>query len=111
MAKKKTARKKTGQSVGRSTTASSPRRSADAKTRAKLTSKKIESLAETIVTSAKKKTSPHFDIPTRALSNVRFDPEKAFIEMGSAKQRRHFFDLGMAKKFMQTWGEEESSQE
>jgi DNA topoisomerase-6 subunit A len=46
--------------------------------------------------------SPRLEIPTRALSNVRFDPKKAIIEMGPAKQTRQFFDLSMARKFMQT---------
>lgn len=57
---------------------------------------------ETVVASAAKKKDPNFDIPIRALSNVRFDPKRAIIEMGGAKQSRHLFDKSMAKKFMQT---------
>jgi DNA topoisomerase VI subunit A len=70
--------------------------------RAKLTAAKIEKLADMVVASATAKKTPKFEVPTRALSNVRFDPKRAIIEMGSAKQSREFFDLGMAKKFMQT---------
>jgi len=73
-----------------------------AKARAGVTSRKIEAMAEMVVTAARKKTSPQFEIPIRALSNVEFNPRKAIIEMGPAKQSRSFFDLGMAKKFMQT---------
>ncbi len=68
----------------------------------KVTAGKIEGVVDGIVVAAKKKLSPSLDIPTRALSNVRFDPKKAIIEMGSNKQTRQFFDLNMARKFMQT---------
>ena len=51
---------------------------------------------------AAKKQGPKFEVPTRALSNVKFDKKRAIIEMGSAKQSRQFFDMNMAKKFMQT---------
>jgi DNA topoisomerase VI subunit A len=78
------------------------RTSAAAKAKAKETSRKIEALAEMIAKSAAKKTSPKMEIPIRALSNVNFNPKKAIIEMGDASQTRQFFDLGMAKKFMQT---------
>jgi len=83
-------------------TAGADRRTAGARSRATLTSKKIEALAETVVASAAKRKDPNFDIPIRALSNVRFDPKRAIIEMGGAKQSRHLFDKSMAKKFMQT---------
>jgi DNA topoisomerase-6 subunit A len=62
----------------------------------------LESLADVVIDSARKKTDPSFDIPVRALSNVEFNPKKRFIEMGKAKTARQFFNLGMAKKFMQT---------
>lgn len=44
----------------------------------------------------------HVDIPVRALSNVKFNPKRQIIEMGANIQRRSFFNLGQAKKFMQT---------
>ena len=62
----------------------------------------LEGLADTVVQAARKKEDPRFDIPVRALSNVEFNPKKRFIEMGKAKTARQFFNLGMAKKFMQT---------
>ena len=66
------------------------------------TSKKLESMAQTVVKYARAKEDPGFDIPTRALSNARFDEKKQIITMGGSAQRRNFFNLGQAKKFMQT---------
>jgi DNA topoisomerase VI subunit A len=70
--------------------------------KAAVTARKIEGMATSIASAAGKKRSPSFDIPLRALSNVRFDPKKAIIEMGDNTQSRQFFDLSMARKFMQT---------
>jgi len=78
------------------------RTSAAARAKAKQTSRKIEDLAEMVVDHAKKRKSPKMEIPIRALSNVKFNPKKAILEMGNAAQTRQFFDLSMAKKFMQT---------
>ncbi|MGA2585254.1 MAG: DNA topoisomerase IV subunit A [Tepidisphaeraceae bacterium] len=63
---------------------------------------KLKDMADEVVTYARKKQDPGFDIPTRALSNAKFDEKKQIIMMGSAAQRRNFFNLGQAKKFMQT---------
>jgi len=78
------------------------RTSAAARAKAKETSRKIEDLAAMVVDHAKKRKSPKMEIPIRALSNVKFNPKKAILEMGDAAQTRQFFDLSMAKKFMQT---------
>ncbi|MEX2670684.1 MAG: DNA topoisomerase IV subunit A [Phycisphaeraceae bacterium] len=66
------------------------------------TGKKIIDLAGTIVTQVTQEKDPGVDIPTRALSNVHFDDKSRVIRMGDNKQRRSFFNLGQAKKFMQT---------
>ena len=112
MAKKKTTRKKTakkamGKRPARSTSTSrstSRAKRGATKTRrdGRPTAKKIEGLADLIVKAAQREVSPSFDIPTRALSNVKFNPRKAILEMGDNKQSRVFFDMNMAKKFMQT---------
>ncbi|HPD28516.1 MAG TPA: DNA topoisomerase IV subunit A [Phycisphaerae bacterium] len=78
------------------------RTSAAAKAKAKETARKIEELAEMIVENARRRKSPKLEIPIRALSNVNFNPKKAILEMGDASQTRQFFDLSMARKFMQT---------
>jgi len=92
LAKKQTTPGKTG----------TDRRTTRTGSEAAVTTKKIESLAEMVIAAAARKKDPNFDIPIRALSNVRFDPKRAIIEMGGATQSRHFFDKSMAKKFMQT---------
>ncbi len=45
---------------------------------------------------------PFFDVPTRALSNTRFNEKKRRLEMGAATQRRNFFNASQARKFMQS---------
>lgn len=66
------------------------------------TGKKLQAMAEAVVKYARAKEDPGFDIPTRALSNARFDAKRQIITMGNSVQRRNFFNLGQAKKFMQT---------
>jgi DNA topoisomerase VI subunit A len=65
-------------------------------------SAKIIEMADQMVQYAKGGVDPYLEIPIRALSNVAFDPKKRTIEMGNAKQKRNFFNLGQAKKFMQS---------
>ena len=64
--------------------------------------KKLIGLADLIIAAAQKKKDPAISIPVRSLSNVRFNEKKRFIEMGPNKQMRTFFNVAMAKKFMQT---------
>lgn len=59
-------------------------------------------LADLVIGAAQKKRDPEFEIPVRALSNVEFNEKRRIIEMKDATQARSFFNLGMAKKFMQT---------
>lgn len=65
-------------------------------------SERIHLLANAIAKQASKGQDPGLDIPTRALSNVEFNEKRRIIEMGDSAQRRNFFNLGQAKKFMQT---------
>jgi DNA topoisomerase-6 subunit A len=62
----------------------------------------LEGLADVVIKAAKKGEDPQIDIPVRALSNVSFNQRKRFIELGDSTTARTFFNLGMAKKFMQT---------
>ena len=64
--------------------------------------KKLISLADIVIHAADRAKDPTFQIPIRALSNVFFNEKKGLIEMGSKKQERSFFNVGMAKRFMQT---------
>ncbi|MHB8902203.1 MAG: DNA topoisomerase IV subunit A, partial [Thermoguttaceae bacterium] len=70
--------------------------------RDKRTMDQLAGLAESVITAAEKRRDPHLDIPTRALSNVKFNAAKRFIEMGNKTNRRHLFNLSQAKSFMQT---------
>ena len=69
----------------------------DKKTMASLTT-----MADRVVESANKSRPPHLDIPSRSLSNVRFNKAQKIIEMGSGKNRRELFNLSQAKSYMQT---------
>ena len=64
--------------------------------------KKLIGLADLVIDAAARKKDPAISIPVRSLSNVTFNAKKGFIEMGKNKQMRTFFNVGMAKKFMQT---------
>src|SRR5882762_8479864 len=70
--------------------------------RDKKTLKDLIGLADRIVDDAEKKRDPYLDIPTRALSNVRYNKTKRRIEMGGNKNRRQLFNLSQAKSYMQT---------
>src|SRR3990172_5591520 len=64
--------------------------------------KKLVGVADVVITAAQRRQDPTLSIPIRSLSNVTFSEQKGLIEMGKKKQARSFFNVGMAKKFMQT---------
>ncbi|PYO18366.1 MAG: DNA topoisomerase VI [Candidatus Rokuibacteriota bacterium] len=64
--------------------------------------KKLIGIADVVVDAAQRRRDPTFAIPVRALSNVTFNARKGLIEMGKRKQVRSFFNVAMAKRFMQT---------
>jgi DNA topoisomerase-6 subunit A len=64
--------------------------------------KKLVGVADIVISAAEKRKDPTIAIPVRSLSNVNFNERKGLIEMGKRKQARSFFNVGMAKKFMQT---------
>ncbi len=69
----------------------------------KKTIQKIEKLAESVVRSVKGGKNPFLEIPIRSLANVKFNEKRRLIELGTQRQKRYFFNVGMAKKFMQTF--------
>src|SRR5512139_1834229 len=69
----------------------------------KQTAQKIEKLADAVLKTVKGGKNPFVEIPIRSLANVNFNPKRRLIELGSQKQKRYFFNIGMAKKFMQTF--------
>lgn len=68
----------------------------------KKTLSSLQTLATSVVESASKSKPPHMDIPSRSLSNVKYNTSKRFIEMGGGKNRRELFNLSQAKSYMQS---------
>lgn len=96
MAKKKTTKKPSGKKRTKKSAASS-RKERDAKT-----AKSLEGLAEEIVKSALSGREPKMDVPTRSAGNTKWNKSKGILQMGSAAQERQLFNMGQARKFMQT---------
>jgi DNA topoisomerase VI subunit A len=69
----------------------------------KKTVAKIEKLAESVLKSVSSRKNPSLDIPVRSLANVNFSEKRRLVELGNQKQKRYFFNVSMAKKFMQTF--------
>jgi DNA topoisomerase-6 subunit A len=69
----------------------------------KRTAAKIERLAESVLRTVKGGKNPFLEIPVRSLANVRFNEKRRLVELGSQRQKRYFFNVSMAKKFMQTF--------
>jgi len=66
------------------------------------TLKSLKTMADGVVTVAKRSLAPHVDVPSRTLSNVRFNRSKKILEMGSNRNKRELFNLSQAKAYMQT---------
>jgi DNA topoisomerase-6 subunit A len=64
--------------------------------------KRLIGLADLVIQAAQRRKDPAIQIPVRSLSNVKFNEKRGIIEMGKNRQARSFFNVGMAKKFMQT---------
>src|SRR5690242_1921848 len=71
-------------------------------TKDKKTLGSIRGLADTVIQSAERGRAPYVDIPSRSLSNVRFNQSKRIVEMGSGTNRRELFNLAQARSYMQT---------
>jgi DNA topoisomerase-6 subunit A len=69
----------------------------------KKTAQKIEKLADAVLRNVKGGKNPFVEIPIRSLANVKFNEKKRLIELGKQRQKRYFFNVSMAKKFMQTF--------
>src|SRR4030095_442408 len=64
--------------------------------------KKLISVADAVITAAERSKDPTLTIPVRSLANVNFNENSGLIEMGTRTEATTFFNVGMAKKFMQT---------
>src|SRR5688572_10171892 len=68
----------------------------------KKTMSSLRNLAGEVTAFAERSRAPHFEVPSRSLSNVRFNKEKKIIEMLRGTNRRELFNLAQAKAYMQT---------
>lgn len=66
------------------------------------TAGRINALANGVVASALTNVEPSFEVPTRAASNTKWDKKAGILRMGDASNTRQLFNLGQARKFMQT---------
>jgi DNA topoisomerase-6 subunit A len=64
--------------------------------------KKLVGVADIVNDAADSRKDTTIAIPVRSLSNVNFNERRGLIELGKRKQARSFFNVAMAKKFMQT---------
>src|SRR5512138_3699885 len=71
--------------------------------RAKKTDAKLQALGKRLVTDINQKRNPSVAIPLRSLANVTFNEKRKILELGDQKQARYLFNVGMARKFMQTF--------
>ncbi|MGD9692884.1 MAG: DNA topoisomerase IV subunit A [Phycisphaerales bacterium] len=68
------------------------------------TIKRIVGLGERVVKTSlsAREGDPALDVPTRTLSNTKFNKARGMLEMGDATLTRNLFNVGQAKKFMQS---------
>ncbi|MHC5019318.1 MAG: DNA topoisomerase IV subunit A [Planctomycetota bacterium] len=64
--------------------------------------KSLSDLGKDVAGIIKQGHDPSVSIRSRSISNVHFNERKSIIELGQQHQDRHFFNVGMARKFMQT---------
>jgi DNA topoisomerase-6 subunit A len=67
------------------------------------TAAKLAGLGDKVVKEIAAHKNPFVSIPVRTLANVDYDPKKSIIELGDQKQNRYLFNVGQARKFMQTF--------
>ncbi len=68
----------------------------------KTTKQKLEELGKGIIANISKGKQPRMDVPVRALSNISYNEKTKTLELGNKKADRLFFNVGHAKKFVQT---------
>lgn len=68
----------------------------------KIVSKKLSDLGQEILTQINEEKKPFIRIPVRSLSNIIWDDKEGLLKLGSKTSKRYFFNVGHARKFMQT---------
>lgn len=62
----------------------------------------LENLGKKVVSQIERKENPYFEIPIRALSNVKYDKKTGMLTLGEGIAKRYFFNIAHIKKFVQT---------
>ncbi len=99
---KKSASKKTAKKKAAPKTASKKRGAPVSKERDKVTKRAIELLADDVARDGLKGKEPNVEIPLRTVTNMKWNKRKRILEMGDSTQTRSLFNVGQARKFMQT---------
>ncbi|MBI3027558.1 DNA topoisomerase IV subunit A [Candidatus Woesearchaeota archaeon] len=64
--------------------------------------KELENLGSKLVSDIDKGNNPTIEFTLRSLSNIVFDTKSKTLGLGEKQQKRTFFNVGHAKKFLQT---------
>lgn len=67
-----------------------------------MVSKKLSDLGVEVVNQIKEDKRPSIRIPVRSLSNIIWDEKVKLLKLGDKTSGRYFFNVGHARKFMQT---------
>ena len=104
MAKKTTKKKSSTKSSAKPKggTATASRRHASWDKRDEKTAASIKGMTDGIVKSAMAGREPKVEVPTRSSANTKWNKSRGILQMGSATNTRQLFNLGQARKFMQT---------
>ena len=65
-------------------------------------SERLTELGQRLVAEIEKEKNPSLDVPIRNLSNISFDRKTKLLKLGRKTAKRYFFNVGHAKKFVQT---------
>jgi DNA topoisomerase-6 subunit A len=63
---------------------------------------RLTQVGEDVLSDIEAGKNPSVDITMRSLSNVYYDERSGLIKLGDEKQKRFYFNIGQAKKFLQT---------
>ncbi|MBL8746222.1 MAG: DNA topoisomerase IV subunit A [Phycisphaerae bacterium] len=66
------------------------------------TMKQLVGMADAVARTSLAYRDPSVEVPARTLANTTFNKKRRTLEMGKAAQTRNLFNVGQAKKFMQT---------
>jgi len=99
---KKTSKKPTATKEPGRATATMRERHASWDARDEKTAESIRGLADGIVKSTLAGREPKVEVPTRSSANTKWNKSRGILQMGTATNTRQLFNLGQARKFMQT---------